>query len=49
MLATLEEIKKNRELTKEEILNKKSINSWISRYPQISKQIIAKKIINIDS
>ncbi|CAG8464859.1 10477_t:CDS:2, partial [Dentiscutata heterogama] len=50
MLAALEEIVENGELTKEEIPTEKSIDSWISRYFQISKQMTAKKILddNID-
>ncbi|CAG8826179.1 37127_t:CDS:2, partial [Gigaspora margarita] len=51
MLAALEKMVKNRKLTKEEIPTEKFIDSWISRYFQISKQMIAKKMINnnIDS
>ncbi|CAG8762909.1 36311_t:CDS:2 [Gigaspora margarita] len=48
MLAALEEMVKNRELTKEELPTEKSIDSWISRYSRMSKQMIAKKIIDND-
>ncbi|KAF0432465.1 hypothetical protein F8M41_005213 [Gigaspora margarita] len=48
MLAALEEMVKNGELTKEEIPTEKSIDSWISRYSRMSKQMIAKKMIDND-
>ncbi|CAG8840873.1 16156_t:CDS:2, partial [Gigaspora margarita] len=41
--AALEKMVENRELTKEEIPTEKSIDSWISRYSQMSKQMEAKK------
>ncbi|RIB19954.1 hypothetical protein C2G38_2035651 [Gigaspora rosea] len=46
MLAALEEMANNGELTKEEIPTEKSIDSWISRYSRMSKQMIAKKMLD---
>ncbi|CAG8844367.1 29494_t:CDS:2, partial [Gigaspora margarita] len=48
ILAALEEMAKNGELTKEEIPTEKSIDSWISRYSRMSKQMMAKKILDDD-
>ncbi|CAG8846513.1 14970_t:CDS:2, partial [Gigaspora margarita] len=48
MLAALEEMVENGELTKEEIPTEKSIDGWISRYFRMSKQIVAKKVLDDD-
>ncbi|CAG8813570.1 2758_t:CDS:2, partial [Gigaspora margarita] len=48
ILAALEKMAKNGELTKEEIPTEKSIDSWISRYSRMSKQMMTKKILDDD-
>ena len=48
MLAALEEMVEDGELTKEEIPTEKSSDSWISRYSRMSKQKTGKKMLDDD-